>query len=242
MPLSEALEVIIMYRVLLLIFVIASLSSCTLTQDKLVGESVYFKHINDNVFWEDIVVYGKLQKEVLRKPTSVYHSAFGHSYCMSEEVIFEVEKYIKGSGPDIIKFAQNKIDNCKPLAENIGFGEAILFLSKNIPRGVWSTGNVRIESSQEESQIYKPIDILHFLSFKNFESLLSEHEKPLEWVDWGVRMNLLSIETLDKLKEKGILSYRAYPHEKYGSLYLLTMYKFISVETLLKVTSNKSIN
>ena len=237
-----ALEVIIMYRVLLLIFVIASLSSCTLTQDKLVGESVYFKHINDNVFWEDIVVYGKLQKQVLRKPTSIYHSAFGHSYCMSEEVIFEVEKYIKGSGPDIIKFSQNKIDNCKPLAENIGFGEAILFLSKNIPRGVWSTGSVRIESYQEKSQIYKPIDILHFLSFKNLESLLSEHEKPLEWVDWNVQTGFLSENDLDKLQEKGILSYRHYPDEKNGSLYQLTIHKFISIEALLKMTSNKSVN
>jgi hypothetical protein len=230
LPLSEALEVIIMYRVLLIVFLVASLFGCSSTQETLSGEPVYFKHINDDVFWENIVVYGKLQKEVLRKPTSLYHSAFGHGYCMSEEVSFEAQKYIKGTGPDLIEFSQNKIDYCRPLAENIGFGEAIIFLSKNEHRGIWSTGSVRINNFEGESRIYRPIDIMHFLSFENFDSLLTEYKEPFEW---GVEIGLLSKQDLDKMKEKGILSYRPDPQDKNDSFYLLEMYKYISVEELL---------
>ena len=198
---------------------------------QLAGEPVYFKHINDDVFWENIVVYGRLQKEVLKKPTSVYHSSFGHGYCMSEEVSFEAQKYIKGNGPDLIEFSQNKIDFCLPIAENIGFGEAVLFLSKNEHRGIWSTGSVRIDDFEGEPRIYRPSDIMYFLSFENFESLLTEYKEPFEW---GVETGLLSEQDLDKLKDKGILSYRPDPQDKNGSFYLLEMYKYISVEALLK--------
>lgn len=219
-----------MYRALLIIFVTTFLYGCSSNPEKLAGEPVYFKHINDDVFWENIVVYGSLQKEVLQKPTSVYHSAFGHGYCMSEEVTFEAQKYIKGTGPVLIEFSQNKIDSCRPIAENIGFGEGVLFLSKNEHRGIWSTGSVRIDNFEGEARIYRPTDIMHFLSFENFESLLAEYKEPFEW---GVELAQLSEQDLDKLKEKGILSYRPDPQDTSGIFYLLEMYKYISVEALL---------
>ncbi|WKD49610.1 hypothetical protein [Microbulbifer spongiae] len=230
MSITLALEVIIMYRSLWIIFVTAFFYCCSLNQEKLAGESIYFKHKNDDVFWENIVGYGRFQKEVLQKPTSVYHSAFGHGYCMSEEVTFEAKKYLKGTGSDLIEFAQNKIDYYRPIAEDIGFSEAVLFLSKNEHRGIWSTRSVRIDNFEGESRIYRPIDIMHFLSFENLESLHIEYKEPFEW---GVEIGLLSEQNLDKLKGKGILSYRPDPQDKNGNLYLLEMYKYISVEALL---------
>mgnify|MGYP001299141990 CR=1 FL=1 len=219
-----------MYRAIITILSIAALTGCSTTYDTLVGEPVYFKHINDDVFWENVVVYGKLRTDVLRKPTGVYHSSFGHAYCMSEEVTFDVKKYILGAGPEVIEFSQNIIDFCRPIAENTGFGKSILFLSKNEHRGIWSTGSIRIDEIDGEARIFKPADIMHLLSFGNFESLLTDYEKPLEW---GVDSGLLSERDLERLKEKGVLSYKLDPQDRNGDFYLLEMYKYIKVEALI---------
>lgn len=213
------------------ILVIISLLGCSVTSEKIVGEPVYFKDINDDVFWENIVVYGELQKDVLRKPTGVYHSSFGHGYCMSEEVTFKADKYILGSGPKIIEFSQNVIDYCKTIAESAGFGKSVLFLSKNEYRGIWSTGSIRIDEVEGEPRIFKPVDIMQFLSFENFESMLSEYKTPFSW---GVEADVLSVQDLEKLKKKGVLSYRLDPQDKNGSFYHLEMYKYINVKALIK--------
>ena len=89
---------------------------------------------------------------------------------------------------------------------------------------------MRINNFEGESRIYRPIDIMHFLSLDNIDSLLTEYKKPFEW---GLEIGLVSKQDLDKLKEKGILSYRPDPQDKNGSFYLLEMYKYISVEALL---------
>jgi len=221
-----------MHRALLTSLLTIILLGCTTTSEQLVGEPVYFKYINDDIFWENIIVYGRLQKEILREPTQVYGSSFGHAYCMAEEVTFEVLDYIQWSGPDLIKFTQNKIDFCRPLAENIGFGESILFLSKNRYRGVWSTGSIKISEIDGESRIFRPSDIIYFISFNDFESLLSEYEKPFEW---GMEKSIESEDVLATLKEKGVLSYKLDSSDKNNDFYLIAMYKYINLDRLLNI-------
>ena len=218
-----------MHRTILIILTVISLWGCSTTHEGLVGEPVYFRDIGDDVFWENIVVYGELQMDILSKPTDIYNSSFGHAYCMSEEVTFKVYNYLLGSGPKVINYSQNIIDQCRPVAENIGFDKAVLFLSKNKYRGIWSTGSVPVHEIDGKSQIFRPRDIVQFLIFESFDSLLSNHEEPIEW---GVEVDLLPEESLKKLKEKGVLSYKLNTQDENSSYYLVEMYKYISLEAL----------
>lgn len=203
---------------------------CSVTGIPLSGEAVYAKERKDYFLWEEIVVFGKLKEEVLRPPTEVYHSSFGHSYCMSEYVVYEVFEYIKGSGPKVIEFSQNTFDVCQPLADQSGFGESILFLAKNKHRGVWSNASIVIDTSNGDRRIFKPEDIAMFLRFSNFKSLLRDYEEPYEW---AVGTGLLPKSELEKLQENGVLSYRLDPSDIHQSIYLLKMYKYIDANALL---------
>tara|TARA_R100000687_G_scaffold81550_1_gene78796 strand:- start:547 stop:1218 length:672 start_codon:yes stop_codon:yes gene_type:complete len=203
---------------------------CSATGIPLSGEAVYAKERKDYFLWEEIVVFGKLKEEVLRPPTEVYHSSFGHSYCMSEYVVYEVFEYIKGSGPKVIEFSQNTFDVCRPLADQSGFGESILFLAKNKPRGVWSNASMVIDTSNGDRRIFKPEDMAMFLRFSNFESLLRDYEKPYEW---AIGTGLLPKSELEKLRGYGVLSYRLDASDTHQSIYLLEMYKYLDANALL---------
>lgn len=214
-------------------FLIATvLASCTTAgqPEPLVGEPVYFRHISDDVFWENFVVYGSLERNVLRKPTEVYYSAFGHSYCMVEEVSFKVIEYIQGSGPTLIEFEEHIADSCRPIAESIGFNESILFISKNEHRGTWHTGGIKLQRFDGEVRIFKPLDILRFMSFDNFESLLTDYDEPFEW---AIQLGILGESDLVSLSEKGVLDFEHDSSVGEG-IYKVNMHKYISLEQLLE--------
>lgn len=233
-----------MYRPVFLSLIFIALLGCTIANEPLVGKPVYFKNINDDAFWENIIVYGKLKKETIRQPTAVYGSSFGHAYCMAEEISFKVDSYLQGSGPELIQFTQNVIDSCKPLAADIGFGEAILFLSKNEFRGVWSTDSIKIFRIDDEDRIFQPSDIIKFSSFKNFDALLSTYENPFEWIE---EKNRESHEILEALKKREILDFEivkinwpkmpepwVHGDQAYGEFYTVKMYKYIKIDTLIE--------
>jgi hypothetical protein len=221
-----------MHRILLIIILIPILHGCTVTKERLIGSPVHSEH-DGHVMWENIAVYGKLMEQTLRAPTQVYQSSFGHAFCMVEGVTFDVSGYIEGSGPKIVEFSQNKIDSCSPLAEDIGFGKSILFLSKNKYRGVWITGSARVDVNDGESRIVRPSDILHFSSFNNFELALSSHEKPLEWY---LENDFETTHLLNKLKKIGILNYKLISSTDSDEYYSVTLFKYLQVDKLLKVS------
>jgi hypothetical protein len=233
-----------MFRLVLVSALLIPAGGCTTTPKAgLAGKPVYFKHVNDDVFWENIIVYGRLKKETIRQPTQVYGSSFGHAYCMAQDVSFKVEQYVQGSGPDLIEFTQHVVDSCDALSADIGFGDALLFLSKNRWRGVWSTGVISLRRFDEEVRIFEPADIMKFTSFDDFEELLSTYTEPFEW---GVEKNWESYETLEALRKLGILDFAIERMEwpempqprreevyAYDEYYVVKIYKYIKLETLL---------
>lgn len=220
-----------MHRLILTLLTTALLHGCASPEQPLMGKPVYSDHFKGKVNWENILVYGKLKENILREPTGVFHSAFGHAYCMNEEISFEVLKYLQGSGPDLIQFREDKIDSCKPLAEEIGFGEAILSLSKNEYRGVWTSSSINIGNFDGEKRIYKAEDLHFLLNLGNIDSLLTDYETPFEWFAYS---HQISKKMLERLEEKGILSYKLHPEDKNNLTYSLEMYKYVNVDELLK--------
>lgn len=220
-----------MNRLILTLLTTALLYGCASPEQTLVGKPVYSEHFKGEVTGEHIIVYGKLKKNVLREPTGVFHSAFGHAYCMNEEISFEVLKYLRGSGPDLIQFREDKIDSCKPLAEEIGFGEAILSLSKNEHRGVWNSGSMIIGNFDGEKRIYKAEDLYSLIILGNIDELLTDYEAPFEWFAYS---HQISKKMLERLEDKGILSYKLHPEDKNNLTYSLEMYKYVKVDELLK--------
>jgi len=196
-----------MHRLVLLSLLVTLTLGCTATvpqEPPLVGKPIYFKHINDDVFWENIIVYGNLEKEVIRDPSKTYGSSFGHSYCMVQDISFRVKKYIQGSGPDLIEFSQHVVDSCRSLSTDTGLKGSILFLSKNKFRGIWTTGSVKIFNFDGEDRIILPTDIVKFNHFENFNELLTSFKEPFEW---SVENDYESYQALVTLKEKGILDF-----------------------------------
>jgi hypothetical protein len=161
---------------------------------------------------------------------------------MAQDVSFKVEKYVQGSGPERIEFTQHVVDSCRALSVDIGFGDAILFLSKNKWRGVWTTDVIRVRHFDEEARIIEPADIMKFASFDDFDELLSTYTEPFEW---SVEKNWESYDTLEALRKRGILDFaiertnfpkmpqpRRDEVNAYDEYYLVKMYKYIKLETL----------
>lgn len=226
-----------MCRLILIFSFIGLLSGCSTTYKPPAQKSVATDGVDGDLSLGDIVVYGRLRKEVLQKPTAVFYSAFGHSYCMSQEVVYDVDEYLQGSGPATIKFSQHKIDYCWTLTENIGFNESILFLSKNKHRGVWSTGSAKIFRYDGKADIFTPKDIMQFVRFENFDAFLLDHDKP---IDWTFELGHTPIEGLEILQERGVLTYESDPRYKGGEFYHLKLYKYIDIDLLLKELKKNS--
>lgn len=237
----------IMHRLILLSLLVTLSSICTATVLKgppLVGKPIYFKHINDDVFWENIIVYGNLEKEVIRAPSKTYESSFGHSYCMVQDISFRVKKYIQGAGPDLIEFSQHSVDSCKSLSTDIGFKASILLLSKNKFRGIWTTGSIKIFSLDGEDRIFLPTDIVKFSHFENFNELLTSFKEPYEW---GVENDHENYQALVSLKEKGILDFEKVKEkwpkaldakesvpQGYNEYFLVKINKYIKLDALFE--------
>lgn len=220
------------------------LGCATTTDVPLSGKPIYFKNINDDVFWENIIVFGYLERETIRQPTSSYASSFGHAYCMAQDISFRAKNYIQGSGPNLIEFTQHVVDSCQSLSTDIGLQKAILFLSKNEHRGIWSTGNVRVFNLDGEGRIVDPLGINMFSSLENFDALLSEYSEPFEW---GEAKSWETYETLNALKDKAVLDFelvksswpklpepRSDEAQAYDEYYQIKMYKYIKLNTLLE--------
>jgi hypothetical protein len=205
--------------------------------------SFYFKHINYDADVKYLVIYGSIQKETVRKPTEVFESNFGHAYCMAQDIAFKVERYIQGNGPDLIEFTQHIIDSCKTLSADVGFGETILFLSKNRWGKVWAEGAIKVSRFNNEARIFQPSDILKFTQFGNFDELLSTYSLPFEW---SVEKTWESNEMLEELRKRGVLDFKVersnWPKtpqprrdeaQAYDEFYIVKMYKYIKLDTLL---------
>jgi hypothetical protein len=175
---------------------------------------------------------------------------------MAQDVSFKVERYLQGRGPDRIEFTQHVVDRCDALSADVGFGEAILFLSKNEWRGVWATAAIRIRRFEDEARVFEPDAIKQFTSFDTFDNLLSTYGQPFEW---SVEKTWDSYETLEALRRRGLLDYavkkREWPEiiaetgagqhrvatsrprrdedHAFDEYYAVTMYKYIRLETLL---------
>lgn len=223
-----------MKKLLLAYIMLFVLMGCTTASEVLIGEPIYSRLDSSDMLWENFIVYGKLRKEVLREPTDVYQSSFGHAYCMSEEITYEVLGYIQGSGPSFIEFTQNKIDSCRPIADDIGFGKSILFLSKNKYRGIWVTGSLTLNDADTEPRIVSPSDILQLSVLDNFGDILTDHEEPSEW---KIEKGFESKDDLEKLKEKGILEFELIKDESGREFYMVKIYKYIRIKDLLRVNS-----
>lgn len=241
-----------MYRLTLASALLIASAGYATPDTELIGKPFHSKLNSNHVLSEErIVVYGRLEKEVITKPTETYGSFFGDGYCMNRRVSFKVEKYIQGNGPDLIEFSENVLNSCRALSADIGFGEAIMFLSTNKFRGVWSEHSARVYRLHEEAEILDPNDVERFTSFDNFEELLSTYCQPLEWraeKDWQ------SYDTLGNLRERGILDFAVekskWPEQPqprrdethaYDEYYMVKMYKYIKLETLLALSSGNSI-
>ncbi len=218
-----------MYRAVMAIFAVVFVCGCAPTPKSLSGQPEYSKHFENQVTRESIIVYGELQRNVLSKPTAVFGSAFGHAFCMNEEVTFEVKRYLVGTGPQIINFSNNIIDDCRPIADSTGFGEAILLLNKNEHRGVWSSGSAKVRYIDDKPGIYLPHEIMQFIWFKVFFDSLEDYSEPITMRTdhW-----LVLEGELERLAEAGVLTFKPDPKNEDG--HLVELRKYISLEKLLK--------
>jgi len=193
-----------------------------------------------------LVVHGRLTRTTLRQPTEVFHSALGHGYCMAEDSTYEVSDYIRGSGPELITFTQHLMDtSCDSISEEIGLSESIVFLVNSKFLGLKPEGGFRIYPDDGEPRVLFPEDIYRFTIFGDFDALLSTYTEPVEIGGFAKDPEVYRV--LANLREKGVLDFRverndwsavarrpADASQAYTDTYLVTMYKYIKLETLLE--------
>jgi hypothetical protein len=211
--------------------------------EPLKGKPVHYKWGDNRVIYENVIVHGALQELTIRQPTATYGSAFGHAYCMEEEITYKVKNYVLGSGPKLLQFKQHVIDWCNPISEKTGLGESLLFLSFNSIRGIWTDTGIKLAKKDDDLVIIQPQDIAEFLKFadfENFDQMMTDHDEPIiRYVEreWHTH------DMLEALRKRDILDFEEVrvpwperPDQEMNDteFYKATIYKYIRLSSLLK--------
>ena len=225
----------------IIVIALSLLGGCSTTkQIPYEGKPFYPKHDKDKVYWEEFIVYGQLLKETLVPPTGVYYSSFGHEYCMLRQVEFRAEKYLLGSGPELINFSHHAMDVCQPIAFDTRFRKSIIFLNKNEHRGIWYTGYAQLFGEDDNLQILRPQDMIVFAKHPKFREMLVNVKEPFEWEmpEYEVTRDML-----EELREYGILEFEVIRGEFietthagkdiYEEYLKIKFFKYLKVEELL---------